>query len=67
MWKSSSCCRNDMCQSLRRKKALSRNRQEAIVAQGWVWGSVHELRAFLFLFGVHPKARVSLAGLWKGP
>lgn len=50
MWEKSSGCRNDMCQSPRRKKALSRNRQETIVAQGWVWGSVHELRAFLFLF-----------------
>lgn len=50
-WGTTSGCRmNDLCQSPGRKKALSRNRQEAIVAQGWVWGSVHELRPFLFLF-----------------
>lgn len=38
---------NDMCQSPRRKRALSRNRQEAIVAGGWGQGSVLELRPSL--------------------
>lgn len=49
-----------MCQSPRRKTALSRNRQEAIVAGGWGRGSVPELGLKCPLtqeFGVHPKAK----------